>query len=100
MLFLSVPDLLAAAFAFRDAIEGDQVMLQVVPQLGVVHHLLPQLLVLQLHGLDAHGLIAHAPGQDLQCASLHHQVRCMALVQIACSDCLLGGMSLPYHCTP
>ena len=71
-------DLLAAAFAFWYGIESDQVVLQVVPQGTVVRHLLPQLLVLQLHGLDVHVLVCHAPRQHLQG---RHQVSAATALQ-------------------
>lgn len=58
-------DLLAAALAFRHGVEGGQVVLQLLPQRRIVGQALPQLLVLQLHTLDAHLLISQPPRQHL-----------------------------------
>ena len=60
-----VKNLLAAAFAFRNTIEEQQIMLQLSPQCCLVCQLLPQLLVLSLHALDAHALLCQAPRQQL-----------------------------------
>lgn len=58
--------LLATTFAVRNAIEQQQVMLQLAPQGGLVCQLLPQLLVLCLHALDAHALLCQPPRKQLR----------------------------------
>ena len=57
--------LLATTFAIRDAIQQQQIMLQLAPQGGLVCQLLPQLLVLCLHALDTHALLRQPPRKQL-----------------------------------
>lgn len=57
--------LLAPPFALGDPIQQQEIVLQLGPEGGLICQLVPQLLVLQLHALDAQALLCQAPGQRL-----------------------------------